>query len=107
MQRLGYRITLFALTWAVTTAACAADAEMSPCAEAMPPLSMADCQSCTIGNAIPATGKPMAESDDGPAIISAGWGTRFAQQAAIDEVRIGTAARPFVALRLLYCRWLN
>lgn len=105
MRRMGRWIVLFALAWAATTATYAAQAEMQPCAEAM--RSMADCQPCVIGHAIPAAEKRMAESDDGPDVISAGWRTHFEQQAAIDETRIGTAEKPPVALRVLYCRWLN
>jgi hypothetical protein len=64
MRRMGRWIVLFALAWAATTAAYAAQAEMQPCAEAMRSMSMADCQLCVIGHAIPVIEKRMAESDD-------------------------------------------
>lgn len=107
MRRLGHWIVLFALAWAATTAAYAAQAAMQPCAEAMRLLSVADCQPCAIGHAIPAAGTRMAESDDGPDVISVGRSTHPEQQATTDETRVGPAVRPPLALRVLYCRWLN
>lgn len=95
------------LAWVGTTTAFATQVDQRLCIEAMQSLSAIECQPCAIGSVIPAAEQRLTESDDHPEAMSGGHRNRIIPAVLNDEAKRITAVQPPLALRILYCRWLN
>ncbi len=107
MRRLGRWGVLAVLAWIAHVSSFAAQVEKLPCDGAMQSGLMIDCQACATCIPAPVSAVRTAGQDDNlPALISAPVMPSY-QQTAINETTTGTAVRPPLPLRILYCRWLN
>lgn len=82
-----------------------AQADMLPCDGAVQ--SMTDCQACVTCVLAPASVERTVERDDSPAALLSSGLTQLYQQIDINEATIVAAVWRPLALRVLYCRWLN
>lgn len=107
MRYLRRWIALAWLAWSVHMPAFAAQVEMPPCDEMTQAMAVADCQACATCALAPASVDRTVERDDNPAALPSSWATQLHQRTVINEATMGAAVRPPLALRVLYCRWLN
>lgn len=70
-------------------------------------MDMTDCLPCAFCDMATPSVAGITENSDHPALVSAATMTRFVAQTESYVVVPDVPVRPAVALRLLYCRWLN
>lgn len=107
LWRLGRWIALAALAWSAHTHAIAKQVEARPADSAMRSMSIQDCQPCAACYQGPAPAMHKYGVNDEPALMPSTWVTPLDEEVGSLGIFSGSSLRSGLALRVLYCRWLN